>query len=198
MLHNNPNYAVRFNESVDYGNGPSKAFPFLYSFIDQDRDTWEVAHTLADSLGVFVAATATVRHSIQLDYDYNFKLLWIKYSAYYNNGGTMEWWENVGGAGVVYDDWFAATPYINYIDVSLSYNPGSRYLYGGFANNPLLASQILPIDLDCMQGNETGYGQLRTPYFLPREGQMIFEITNTHPTDALYVAGIAYGMKVRL
>jgi hypothetical protein len=52
--------------------------------------------------------------------------------------------------------------------------------------------------LDVLQGSDFANGQVRTPVLLPREGQVILDITNTHPTYTLVVGGALFGMKVRV
>jgi hypothetical protein len=205
---NSQNFSVRFGESVDKGLEKQKAFPFVYSFVNSDDDTWEQDKgTPAGNLsGLALLVPANDHRSvpIRLDPDCTFKLLWTKYSTYVIDRGVYTWY-NAPVAG-----WFleqpnpemnAATPWTNSIAVSLSV-PSNQgvYVYGGANTDPVRNPNrsTMPLALVAMQGADFGFGQLRTPYLLPRAGTVIVEITNVHPTQDIYVAGILYGMKVRV
>jgi len=212
MLPNNSEYSVKFSKSVDMGRGPQKAFPFVYAFVNNEDDTWEVnkATNVMDSLGVLVPAGATVDHAIKLDQDFPFKLLWIKYSVYHNYGGsgTYIWYEPIlaGSSGCMDEaafdyNYFAGTPLLRSIRISVSmHGPDGRYLYGGFnLDNTFNALGVLqPINPQAIQGYDYGYGQIRTEYLLPTQAIVRLQITNNHAVKDLYVTGILYGMKVRL
>jgi hypothetical protein len=135
--------------------------------------------------------------------------LWTKYTTYVIKTSIIfpdsYVWYDAPAAG-----WFleqsnpemnAATPWTNSIAVSLSV-PSNQgvYVYGGANTDPVRTPNrsTMPLALVTMQGADSGFGQLRTPYLLPRAGTVIVEITNVHPTQDIYVAGILYGMKVRV
>jgi hypothetical protein len=81
--------AVRFRESVDKGIGPNKSFPFIYNFVNRRDDRWVPQDSLTDyetnlagCAPVVLAPGQTTQYAIQLDPDYNFMLLWFKYTVY--------------------------------------------------------------------------------------------------------------------
>lgn len=95
-------------------------------------------------------------------------------------------------------------PLIRSIRVNLSVVHNSRYLFGQNSNhlrpfNPTdpATYPVVPIEMTAMQGNEYGYGQEATPYLLPQNGMLKFEITNFSPLDVVVAAAI-YGLKVKL
>lgn len=201
--------AVQFGKTVDRGRGGGPlAFPFWYTFIPADTDSWAPgsAGTAVnlDGIGVPVGPGATVNHAVRMSDDYNFRLLWIKYTVYYwNPAGTYEWYNNEAGFFLEDGDYQTAigTPLVNFIDSSVSFRaPDGRYLYGGMNLNAVvnLRGSLDPHPLEDLQGYDFGYGQLRTPYLLPRSGLVNFELTNTHPSKTLKVGGCLFGMKVRI
>lgn len=199
--------AVQFGNSVDRGYGPNKAFPFFYSFVSKQNDGWDLvkgAGTAANLTGIgpTVAAASTAQHTIVLSPDYPFKLLWIKYTAYYHNAvrSEYEWYDRITGWRLDYGDYQLAvgTPLHRYLRVSLSYQPDSKYAYGGTRTNSLSTTALTPIPLQVLQGYDYGIGQVRNPHLLPTRGHLIFEFTNNHPTKALVVGGTVFGMKVRV
>lgn len=207
-LYHNENYAVRFGESVDMGKGTQKAFPFIYNFIPSDKDEWEsvkAAATAANLTGIgpTVPSGGTIQHPVTLDPDYNFKLLWIKYTAYWFDpeAEIYVWYEPIGGWTDEQGDYQTkiGTPLVNSLRIKLSaYGPDSRILYGDFDMQAASANAINPAPVEALQGYDFGWGQLRTPYLLPREGLLMFEITNEHAIKDLVVGAAIYGMKIRL
>lgn len=206
MLRNYPDRAVKFGEAVDMGLGAQKAYPFIYSFVNVEDDEWQPGQTGLTNLigmGPAIPAGGTVRHFIRLNPDFNYKLLWLKYSVYYwdEQNGIYVWYEPIGGWFQEQGDYqtMIGTPLVNSIKVSLSAQaPSTRYIYGGAATDALRATALLPLDLECVQGYDYGYAQLHTPHLLPREGQLLLEITNTHTIKTLLVTGLLHGMKVRI
>lgn len=206
MLYNTPEYAVRFHEGVDRGLEPERAFPFMYSFVPSDNDEWDIDKTTGSPLvdiGPLVAAGRTVQHQIVMQPDYNFKLLWAKYSAYHDNAGSIEWYNNEPGFFLEQGDYQTAigTPLTRFVRVTMTaYGPNSRVLMGGANLDPLANNQgsRLPIQFSTLQGYDFGFGQLYSPCLLPRQGMVLLELTNTHSTKDLYVAGVLFGMKVRV
>lgn len=204
---NNPNYAVKFGQSVDRGLGPSKAYPFFYNFVPRRDDTWTAGNTTPANanvgIGPTVNAGTTVSHVIQLDPDFNFKLLWFKYTAYYYDSVNLNWeWYNdeAGFSLNVFDmsqgQW-VGTPLYHFLRVTVTVQPNARYLYGGLYTAPNYNGEI-PLDVELLQGYDYGYGQVRTPMLLPKEGQIVFKITNNHATKNMIVGGAAFGLKVRI
>lgn len=210
---NSINRAVRFRESVDRGIGPNKAFPFLYNFVNRRDDQWVPQDPLSDRVANLVGCAPvaltpgqTSQYSIQLDPDYNFMLLWFKYTVYAIYGElptTYIWYEPEGGWFQEQGDYesMIGTPLYRFISVSVNFRSDSRYLYGGqnldFATGRGNAS-LVPLPVTVLQGYDFGYGQITTPYLLPKDGAILFEFTNNHTIKTLYVGGCAYGMKVRI
>lgn len=208
-MYNPVDRAVRLGQSVDMGLGPQKAFPFIYSFVDSVDDTWDTNKGTdnLDSIGPLVAAGGTIDHPVRLRHDYNFKLLWIKYSAYWydSQNGIYVWYEPiVGWSGLLEQGDFQTvigTPLVQSLQISVSaHGPDGRYLYGGQnLENPVNnRGPLLPIQPTTIQGYDFGYGQIRTEYLLPKSAILNFRITNTHSIKALRVAGLIYGMKIRV
>lgn len=205
---NSPDYAVRFGETVDAAMGDhNRAFPFIYSLVQREDDTWEQNKGIdvMDSIGPRILAGGQVDHAIKLDPDYMYKLLWAKFCAYYNAQGTYLWYEPVlaGGNMLLEYDYqtVIGTPLVASLRISISmHGPDGRYLYGGKNLDNMVNQQgdLSPVDPGAIQGYEYGWGQLRTPYLLPREGLIRLQITNTHSVKALYVGGLLYGLKVRI
>jgi hypothetical protein len=202
--------AVKFGRAADAGLGVNKAFPYIYNFVNREDDEWEAnkgegtAGNLT-GIGPLVPSGQTVQHVIRLDPDFNFKLLWFKYTTYWHDAANSLyfWYDPVAG-------WFLeptgntqahiGTPLTRYIRISVSFRPDSRYLYGGQNLDILTNGQggLVPINIQSVQGYDFGYGQVRAPYWLPNWGYIVFEITNTHTIKDIVVGGIAFGMKVRV
>jgi len=206
--------AVRFRESVDKAIGPNKAFPFVYNFVNKRDDQWtpqaiitDYAANLVGCAPVVLAPGQTGQHIIQLDPDYNFMLLWFKYTVYNIYVEDVEttyiWYEPVAGWFQEQGDYQTSygTPLTRLISVSVNFRSDSRYLYGGqnldFATGRGNAA-LVPLPFHVLQGYDFGMGQVTTPYLLPREGSILFEFTNNHTVKTLRIGGIAYGIKVRL
>lgn len=128
----------------------------------------------------------------------------MKFSAYYDLNGTYLWYEpHTGWFQEQFDYNFAiGTPLIDFIDMSVSFHgPDGRILYGGqsmvFTDGGVVNGKI-PLPINSVQGYDFGWGQLRTPYFLPSDAVIQFEITNRHTLKNLVVGGLIHGLKVRL
>lgn len=208
MPYNNPNYALQLGRSVDRAYGPNKAYSFIYPFIRKQDDSWipdQSGYTNLAGMGILLPAGLGGEIALNMNYDYNFKLKWFKYSAYYydSQSGKYLWWEPVAGWQYEQGDYQTAigTPLINSIKVSvILVGSQQRVLYGG-AN---LDGQVnvnwnrLPVDCSVLQGYDYGIGQLYTPYLLAKGGTILFQFQNTHTIKNLLVTGMAYGTKVRL
>lgn len=204
---NNPDRAIKFGTSVDHGIGPSKTFPFFYGFVPRRADTWIPGAALAANLtgiGPTVPFGGTIQHQINLDDDYNFLMLGIKYTAYFADtvAGQYEWYDDPAGWDFPMYDYQTAygTPLVNFLNISVSVVHNSRYLYGGHNLDAASgrAGGLVPLSPEVLQGYEYGIGSLRTRYFLPKSGILLFEITNTHASKNLVVGGAVYGLKVRI
>jgi len=204
---NDADYAVRFGETVDKGmDGGPVAFPFIYSFVDRESDTYDpTSANPLNGIGPLVAAGGVVEHPVRLDADYMYRALWYKYSAYWLSEGTVYWYEPLVamGNGLLEYDYQAqiGTPLTDSIRISVSFHgPDARYLYGGknLDNMINLQGDLLGLSPQILQGYEYGFAQLRTPHLLPREGIILFRIENRHAVKNLYVTGLVYGLKVRL
>lgn len=201
--------AVQLGVSVDKGLGPQKVFPFMYSLVDSENDTWEenkVTDNL-DSIGPLVVSGGTILHPVRMRPDYNFKMLWIKYSAYWFDSQNSEylWYEPVTGwsglleAGDVQTQ--IGTPLVQSIRVSLSvHGPDGRYIYGGHNQDNAINNlgPLLPVQPTTIQGYDFGWGQIRTEYLVPKSGTLLFRFTNNHAIKDLRIAGLIYGMKIRV
>lgn len=205
---NNPNYSVELGKSIDQGRGPNKTYSFFYPFINKADDTWTPGNAgLANlaGMGITVAAGLGAELAINLSHDYNFKLKWFKYSAYYWDSQNSQylWYEPIANWEYDPGDYQTAigTPLINSIRVSVSIiGSMGTVLYGGLN----LDRQVnvnwhrLPVDCSVLQGYEYGIGQLYTPYLISKSGQILLKFQNTHAVKDLLITGVAYGTKIRL
>lgn len=201
---NSQNMSVRFGEAVDQGMGDNKIFPFWYAFINRDNDTYAdgVSGTL-DSLGISVPAGAQRQHILKLNADYPFALKNIRYDCYYDNAGTIEWYNNEAGFFLEPGDYQTqiGTPLYYFIAVSaIAKGSDGRFLYGGTnLNIPVNGGGAeLRQNPRSLQGYDYGAGILDTPYMLPADGAIELRITNNHPSKTLVVTGNAFGYKVRV
>lgn len=202
---NQRDFAVQWGEAVDRGASGNRVFPFGYSFVAREDDTWDVNKTTnnLDSIGVLVGSGATVDHYVRMDPDYPFILKYVRYSVYYNSNGTYLWYEPLLAGGWEWDPFqvqqTAGTPLLNSLDISLTaHGPDGKFLYGGMNLNAVVngLGGLLPIGPNTLQGCDYGTGQPFFEYLLPREGMLRFRITNNHAIKDLYVAGLAGGVKV--
>jgi len=194
-------YSVKFGRDPVMGLEGVNAFPFFYSLVNHNDVDWTPNATPLDLSTYTINCPANVMTPlyVRLDPDYNYKLIAIKYSAYYLNRGVYEWYEDFNAASL-YTDVLPGTRYTHYIQISLmAEGSGSQTLFGGqnvqAINNP--AAKI-PLALDCMQGYESGFQALRCEYLLPIQAIMSFEFNNIHPTKDIRIAAMMYGMKIRL
>jgi hypothetical protein len=204
---NVPQFAVQFGKSVDKGfEGGVTAFPFLYTFVNPSNDTWEQVKnpfSLQDDLqdvGPVIPAGGSVNIGVVLDPDHFFKLLDVRYTVYGYNEGTFFWHD--GTPGFFYDTASCiplSETILRHIRVNLSIVHNGRYLYGNTNSFQQTGETlpVIPLDIDAIQGNETGFGQVRTEYLLPANGLLRFDIYNGNAFDVVVGATIR-GMKVRL
>jgi len=197
-------FAVKFGRDPSLGLEEQKAFPFIYTLVNHNDDTWQPGGAgLANlvNLGPVVPANSKITHNVVLDPDYNFKLLAIKYTAYKFVTGVFYWYTVASATisdGMDPDMDFVGTPLSRYIGITLSFQgSGSKILHGGPDAGPIYAGQRVPLPLNVMQGYDYGFLTTRVPYLLPRQGVMAFEITNSSIYDTVVGAAI-YGMKIRI
>jgi hypothetical protein len=205
---NDQDFAVQLGETVDRGIGfENKAYPFIYNFISSQEENWERLNgTLAGNISdiaIPVASGQRVRHAIRIEPDRMFKILWYKYTVYWidSQNSNYRWYEPIAGWFQEVDYQTAiGTPLIDSIQVSVSYLPNNEFAYGGINTRSItnLGGYTIPLAVETVQGYDYGYGQLKTPHLLARNGVVVFEITNTHDVKDLYVGGIIYGMKIRI
>jgi hypothetical protein len=213
---NDHNLSVKFGQDVSMGFETHKSFPFIYTFVNSNADPDENATSPLPSLGPLVKANSSRQWNIALDPDLNFKLISMKYIAYYRTDqvypgppGRFKFFTNdpapyAGGfpniMGNVEEMQYTGTSLTNFISISLSFSgSGAKYLYGGQNTQAIFTGEsLIPLPIICMQGYDYGSAQMRTPYLLPREAVIVMGITNTHPTYDLVVSGAIYGMKVRI
>lgn len=101
-------YSVKFGRDPRQGLYGVKAIPFFYGLINHNDVDENIG---IDSYGVLCKANTVTPHYVRLDPDYNYKLISINYSAYYNNRGTYEWYENANITALpVYDNTLALPP----------------------------------------------------------------------------------------
>jgi hypothetical protein len=199
-------FSVKFGRDPSRGLEGQKAFPFIYTFVNHNDDTWtpDLTGLLQPSLsciGPTVAAGATVTHNVMLDPDYNFKLLGIKYTAYKWVSSAYFWYASVPATisdGMDPDMDFIGAPLTDYINMTVSFQgSGAQQLYGGNDPAPIISGRSrIPLPVNVNQGYDFGFLTMRTPRLLPRQGAMVFEITNTFSV-ALTVGAAIYGMKIR-
>jgi len=206
---------IRFGEAVDKGLGEGKVFPFVYGFVppstylgdgvflgDQyEPHKTEPIATLLPYLGIPVNPGATLTYPRQLDGDYHFRLVSIRYTVLaLNRGNTGAIKYDPASVNVIADQWNdnQGVPLTRYVDVSISLpSIQGRYLYGGDSTNRMQApDDLLPISLDTLQG-VTGQGQLRTPVYMARESTIMFKFTNRYDIPVV-VNGALIGVKVRI
>jgi hypothetical protein len=139
-----------------------------------------------------------------LDPDYNFKMLSIKYTVYKWLRTSLRylWYDatlaSCGTDGMDPGMERFGTPITHYVGITLSFQgSGSVFQYGGPDFGPLAGGARLPLPLDDIQGYEYGYLRVRSPRLLPRQGHLVFEITNSFSSDIVIGAAI-YGMKIRI
>lgn len=211
---NNSNRAVQFGKSVERGReGGSTAFPFMYTFVPRPDDQWVPKATATpltlqnnlNDIGPVIAAGASAQVGVTLDADHPFKLLYIKYTAY--KLYTRQMAQNIfmwhfGGAGFSHDGYTPidlSDSLFNEIRINVGVVHDSQYLYGttnSFQQNNSIRP-VDPVKVTAIQGNEWGWGQLRSPCLLPANGALRFEIYNDSSYDVV-VGAMIYGMKVRL
>lgn len=197
-------FAVKFGRDPSCGLEGQKAFPFIYTFVNHSDDPWEPGQaglTNLNNIGPVIPAGGSKLINVLLDADYNFKLLAIRYTVYAYTRSYYYWFDAqqalISGGMMDGDDWPADTLW-KYVDVTLSFQgSGSNILYGGPECGALLNGQRVPLHLDVIQGFDYGFLTTRTPYLLPRQGVMVFELTNRKPVDVVVGAAI-YGMKIRV
>jgi len=215
-------FAVKFGRQPDMGLEGLKAFPFIFTFVNSNNVDWQAQTgqfaTLAAAeanLSTFaprVEANSLRTINVMLDPDYNFKLLAIRYSVYTYDSRlqTIPWYVDTittAGAGGLSegmnpDENWIGNSLTNYVRVTLSYSgSGSIVQYGGNALNPVPnqydVNGRLPLPLAVAQGYEAGFTPIRTPYLLPRQGCMVFDVKNDY-SQPVFVAAAIYGMKIRM
>jgi hypothetical protein len=220
MIPRTRDFSVKFGRQPDMGLEGQKAFPFIYTFINHNDDAWashspgfitnqtDAIDNLVKGIGPLVPAGGTITHNVILDPDYAFKLLTIRYTALYWRHAVQlsdlyMWYlnQNVGNRSDGMDqdmDWVGTSVH-KYISMSLSFQgSGSQMIYGGDDPGPL-GNGRLPLPVDTLEGYpDCGVLSVRTPRLLPLQCTLVFEITNTHPTQDIVVGALIYGMKVRL
>ena len=196
-------YGVRFGQMPDLGLEGQKAFPFIYTFVNHN----DAASNNADltAFAPLVPANGSINVNVLLDPDYNFKLLTMKFSAYYLNGASYQWYDTPAFAlnyNEGNDAAWEGTSLVNFIRMSVSVlGSGSNMLFGGQNTNAVPPSTAvngkIPLPLTTAQGYDYGFYAVRRPYIMPRQAILSFDITNDY-SHALYVAAAIYGMKVRV
>lgn len=205
-------FAVKFGRHSDMGLEGQKSFPFVYSLINRNDDQWSPDSSLADNIvngiGPIVKANSMVTRNVMLDPDYIFKLLSVRYTAYTVDAeaSTCPWYENLQTDqcdGNDTDVMKVGTPLSRYIAITLSFTGGgAKIIYGGDDQGPVPAmlngSRRVPLAVEAIQGYDYGALTVRTPYLLPPQACLVYEISNLHPSLDLVVGAYAYGMKLRL
>lgn len=208
MIPTTRDFAVKFGRDPSLGLEGQKAFPFIYSFINHNDDTWTpVAPPVIPSvscIGPIVPANSKITHNVLLDPDYNFKFLNIKYTCYRRVTGAFNgyvWYKTSSADNYGMDPGmnYEGTTLYRYIGITLSVqgSGNSTILHGGPDTGPIYAGKRIPLPLEAVQGYDYGFLAVRTPYLLPRQAVMSFEITNTSTYD-LTVGAAIYGMKIRI
>lgn len=199
---NSPEMALRFSENADGGYfRNNEKYNYLISLIP----TADTTHSTSsmDGFTVPIAPLSSLQRVLRIEEDYNFHLLGAKFSAYYLDRGVFYFYENViQNTNEALDtkdiQILKGTPYERYLKITLSVT-GNKYIYGGPSFSSNNAGQYTSISLSTLQGvSAEGYGQIKTPYLVPRQGTITAQIFNTHATKMLKVAGFLYGEKVRV
>jgi len=196
--------SIRFGEGVDQGLEYEKVFPFHYSFVNLEDDTWlPDALTLAGNLagiGPVILPGATVNHHIRLDPDYLFKLHYLQYSVYTIVGAQYQWYDQPAGFFLQQGNIdVIGTRLIDSLSVTLLSQTDGKFLYGG-SRTDLFSGNAAehPYFVGNTQGFLEGLGTVRIDYMFPRSGIVTLKLTNNHPTMTLYTAGVLAGVKVRV
>lgn len=214
-------YAIKFGRTPEMGLEPQKSFPFIYTFVNYSDCQWRPSSdpvitdpdTFLNNAYVKVPENGKATVNVLLDADYTFKLLNIKYSVVkFHSGGEEQpipVFTSVdpfspAADGMDQDENFIGVPFSSYLGITLSFqSSGSKVLYGGI-NSGALGGDRIPLAVGSSQGYAYGFQAIRTPYTLPRQAIMVFELTNSLPVSQtslpnnLYVAAAIYGMKIRL
>ena len=201
---NNLDRSVQYGRAVDQGLGENKVFPFWYSFVNREDDTYidGTSGTLA-SLGLTVASGAQGVFIIKLQADYPYQLMNIRYKAYFDNAGVIEWYNNEAGFFLDVADYQTAigTPLYRFIALSAIARGGDgRYIYGGANLNMAVigGGPEIRVPPSAIQGYENGAGIMNSEYLLPADGAIELRISNNHPSKTLVVTGETFGYKVRI
>lgn len=195
-------YSVKFGRDPVMGLEGKNVFPYFYSLVNHNDIDWTQGATPPDvsTYAVLCKAGAVTPHYVRLDPDYNYKLIAIKYAAFYNNAGVYEQYSAFNAAYLYLPDVLPGNRYTHNIQVTLSVQgSGSQTIFGGQqAGYNMNGAAKVPLAVDCMQGYEYGFQALRCEYLAPMQAVLSFEFTNTHATRDLYVAAMMYGFKIRL
>jgi hypothetical protein len=210
MVHN---YAVQFGHNAEHGlKGNAQAWPFIYTFRNTQDVNWDVTKKLTGNpslafLGPIVPGQGLVRHNVQLDPDFIFKLLYIQYSIYAwavepPQAGVFAWHHpNLPGLWVdpTQPESSVSARLDQYLRINVQFQPQGRWIYGQHNNLEQTANlrDPQPISPHTLQGYEYGPSYTRTPILLPPNGHLHFEIYNDNAYDVVVAAAI-YGMKVRM
>lgn len=188
---------IAFGTALDTVTGVQKAYPFVYNLVPDFKKTSALPNgPIGQPIPIGISSFPIV-----LDPDYNFKLLWIKYTIMKVDRGVYVWYTPYPAWNYNFfnKDLLAGTPLTRLVQVSLSFECyNGTYLYGGQNTDPVNGrGSKLPITVSTIQGNESGCGQIRTPFWLPRYGALMFEVTNNIGIPA-YINAAIYGLKVRV
>ena len=119
------------------------------------------------------------------------RLAWNKYM----------WYEEPTGFFLEQGQDAIGTPLLRYVRVSVWFStPQGIYLYGGMNLDRQINNHndVIPVNVQAVQGYDFGYGQLFSDFLLPREGLVFFDIINTHTIKTLVVGCTARGLKIRV
>lgn len=199
------NNAVQFGNTVDRGAEAQKAFPFFYTLVHPD---FEVPANTDTLLGLTVLPQGRRQVAIILDNDYNFKLLWIRFTACLRLLAGGYTYYNVATVNDVTpgdtEQLFTGELWMRYIRVSLSSTSNqATLLYGGANTDPIVYNAFpdfdtIPLQIQSIQGYDYGVGQCHLPYLCPAGGTLRFDLYNTHARNSFIVNAVVYGMKVRV
>jgi hypothetical protein len=199
-------YSVQFGLSVFNDAEDEKSFPYIYTLVNHNDDPWvpNSSPLSLANIGPIVKAGQKRTIPVVLDADNIFKLINIRYTAYYYNRSVYQWYENARATnvsdGLPLDTDKIGTPLHHYLSISLSFpSSGGYHLYGGDDPCPILSGKaLIPLEAELVQGGEYGLFVARTPYLLPQSATLNFEVTNNHPSFDLTVGAAIYGLKVRV
>ena len=210
-------YTAQFGAGVDKGLEAQEAFPYIYTLVSSENDTWETTHGLSDAgnmsdIGPVLPRRVPVKWPVILDTDYNFLLLRIAYTVYkFIEGNHQFFWYTVSNFDAADYQKDVGSPLLDFIKVNLAWLNDERQIYGRLNNDinvttlpsgAPLPDNMIPLSMNAAQGYEYRPGSIRSPFLLPAGGTMLFTFLNDIPAAfsryTVVVGAMIYGLKIRI